>query len=343
MAWLEETGEGWVVRWWTAGRGSAKGRSSPQKNKPAALKEKARIAAKLKAERPARAGAMPIGELVDRHLDELRKRGKGLHRYPEQFRGCITRLAKEKNWTTTADMSRESITGLAVGEHRYVKALLHTAVLFDQPVSSSALVVKRPTVTRKPLVPLLTDAQVDALLAKAATYSHDLMVIGHLVATYGHRGESLTKMNVDDVDLRDMDASAISMPVKGGDRISHPILRATADLLQMVVAGRPAGDPLFRNPATEERWRDGDLLSQYWYHQVGERTVATHPGIYHLKRRAISRMLAADLDVATIASMTGHRVPTVILTYARTNEDRQRAALATLKTLSCPAVPLEKS
>lgn len=54
------------------------------------------------------------------------------------------------------------------------------------------------------------------------------------------------------------------------------------------------------------------------------------PGIYQLKRRAISRMLAGGLDVATIASITGHRTPAGLLTYARTNEDRQRAALAVL-------------
>jgi hypothetical protein len=343
MPWLEKTSEGYVVRWWTAGRGSTKGRSNPLTNKPAAEKEKKRIAAQLKAAKPARAGAMPISELVDRHLEELKKRGKGLHDYPKKLRTCIMRLAEEKGWKTTADITRESATGLAIGEHRWVKAILHTGVLFDQPVALAALAVPRPTKTRKPALDLLTDAQIDALLARAALYSHDLLLVGHLVATYGHRGESLTKMTVADVVMPDLDTCSISMPVKGGDRIRHPVLRATAELLALSIMGKPEDAPLIRHPGTGGAWRNGDLLSQYWYHQVGKHVTPTHPGIYHLKRRAISRMLAAGLDVATIASMTGHRIPTVILTYARTNEARQIAALATLSQISCPAVPCEKS
>ena len=65
------------------------------------------------------------------------------------------------------------------------------------------------------------------------------------------------------------------------------------------------------------------------------------PRVYHYldgeltvwKRRAITRLLAAGQDPATIASITGHRTPAVILTYARTNEERQQSAIAAIERL----------
>jgi integrase len=83
-------------------------------------------------------------------------------------------------------------------------------------------------------------------------------------------------------------------------------------------------------------------LSNCWYHQIGEFVTPDKPGIYHLKRRAISRLLAKGIDPATIASMTGHRTPSIILAYARTNEERQRVALAALEVLSVTPVTPQK-
>jgi hypothetical protein len=72
----------------------------------------------------------------------------------------------------------------------------------------------------------------------------------------------------------------------------------------------------------------------YWYHQVGENVTKDRPGIYNLKRYAVTRLLSQGLDVATIASITGHRTPAVILTYASTNYEQQKAAVAALEKIS---------
>jgi hypothetical protein len=340
MPWLEKhKAGGWVVRWWTAGRGSAKGRSDPLPNKPAAEVESRRIAGELAARRPVRVDVLiPWAQLITRYLDALAAKGKGSHRYPAHVRQVLTALGPARGWTHARDVTPATAGGLTVTEHRYVKALLRFAVLLDQPVHASALRLPRPAKPRVPAGDLLTEAEVGKLLARAKTYSPDLHATGHLVATYGHRPESLTKMTVQDVDLAN---GQISMPVKSGDRIRHPITGETAAILRRLIKGRDPAAPLIqREDGTA--WASGDRLSTYWYHQVGEHVTPDRPGIYHLKRRAISRMLAAGLDVATIASMTGHRTPSVILTYARTNEAAQRRAVAALESLACPAVPRAK-
>lgn len=340
MPWLEkQKAGGWVVRWWTAGRGSTKGRSDPLPNKPAAEVEARRITAELAARTPVRTGVLiPWAQLITRYLDALAAKGKGSHRYPAHVRQVLAALGTARGWTHARDVTPATAQGLTVTEHRYVKALLRFAVLMDQPVHASALRLPRPAKPRVPAGDLLTDAEVAALLARAATYSPDLAATGHLVATYGHRPESLTKMLVKDVDLA---KRLISMPVKSGDRIRHPITRETAGILTTLIASRAPGAPLIQRP-DGTAWVSGDRLSTYWYHQVGEHVTPDRPGIYHLKRRAISRMLAAGLDVATIASMTGHRTPAVILTYARTNDAAQQRALEALESLACPAVPRAK-
>jgi hypothetical protein len=45
----------------------------------------------------------------------------------------------------------------------------------------------------------------------------------------------------------------------------------------------------------------------------------------------ITRLLAQGLDVATIAGITNSRTPAVILTYARSNDTKQKAAVAAME------------
>lgn len=178
------------------------------------------------------------------------------------------------------------------------------------------------------------------LLERAGRYSADLAAAGYLIATYGHRPESLVRVTCGDVRLDDRPPT-IAMPVKSGDRIRHPLTAATVAVLRPLVAGRPAAAPLLLRPDGEP-WANGDALAVYWYHQVGERVTPDRPGIYHLKRRAITRLLAAGQDPATIASITGHRTPSVILTYARTNDARQQAAIAALEKIGDTPVSPKK-
>jgi len=106
-------------------------------------------------------------------------------------------------------------------------------------------------------------------------------------------------------------------------------------LLRKVIGKRKAG-PLLIAP-TGKPWASGQHASAWFWHFVGAGV-----GIYQLKSYAISRMLAGGLDLATVASITGHRTPAVLLRYARVNQDRQLAALRVISgDRATPVLPIK--
>jgi integrase len=258
-------------------------------------------------------------------------RGRDSATYPEKVGDSLSRLIAARGWRSTADVTPSNAGALNVSQHRYLKAALRFAQLLNQPVDPRCVRLPLPKRPRKPLAALLTDDEVAALIARAARYSPFLAAAGHLVATYGHRPESLVKITCGDIDLA-ATPPTIAMEVKSGDRIRHPLTAETVAILRPLIAGRPLASRLLLRP-DGGTWASGDALALYWYRQVGENVTPDRPGIYHLKRRAITRLLAAGQDPATIASITGHRTPSVILTYARTNDQRQQAAIAALESL----------
>lgn len=332
MASVERHGSGWRPVWWTNGRGSKRGKGEVFPRKADAIAAAKRIEAELSARRPVSMGTLLTwSEVISRYQAQLVERGHTAHGYPEKVGKSLETLVATRGWKTTGDVTPGNVGVLKVSQHRYLKAALRFAQLLNQPVDQRCVRLKPPRRAKKPAAALLTDEEVAALIDRAGRFSAALAAAGYLVATYGHRPESLVRMVCGDVQLAGQPPT-ISMPVKSGDRIRHPLTAASVEVLRPLVAGRPAAAPLLLRPDGEP-WKDGDALAIYWYHQVGEHVTPGRPGIYHLKRRAITRLLAAGMDPATIASITGHRTPSVILTYARTNEQRQAAAIAVLEKI----------
>lgn len=348
MASIERHGAGFRVIWRDGGKGSTPKKSKVFGTKGEAKAEKRAVEARLAARTAiAQASAIPLAELIERYLADVAARGRGAHNYAEDCRASMTKLAKARGWETAQDVTMGNVGVLKTSQHRYLKSVLRYASRIDQPLDHRLLTLRAPARKRKPVADLITPWQRLALFARARRFGADLVLAAHLVATYGHRPESLAKTKVGDVEMPDPARGGwIRLEVKSGDTIRHPILPRTARMIARVTAGRTVDAPLILRPAeaacshkrhsdfSGEGWPCGNDLSIYWYHQVGERVTPATPGIYHLKRLAISSLLSAGLDVATIASITGHRTPAVILTYARTNESRQRAALRAMESLS---------
>jgi hypothetical protein len=213
------------------------------------------------------------------------------------------------------------MAGLKLGQWRVAKACLRWArVYLRQPVDEAAIARRPQRRVSQPTPDLLTDLEVRKLVARAAQLGGDSgRALAHLVSTYGHRPQSLVQVRVSDVELGRV--PRITLPVKSGDTIRHPILPETAALLRRLARGRAKDELLLRDPSGEP-WAGGGKASAWFWHQVGEGV-----GIYQLKSYAISRMLDRKLDLKTIASITGHRTPAVLLRYARTNETRQQRAI----------------
>ena len=209
------------------------------------------------------------------------------------------------------------------GSRRLVQSCLRWGVE-EARAAVPAECLKLPTGQRQRIAPpdLMADDVWRQVQAAADAADLHLGTIVHLVGHYGHRPESLAKLCAEDVQYGAQ--PKITLTVKGGDRITHPIAEETAERLR-------ADPPPFRDYLTDLPYPSGWDISVRYRSRVGRAVCPDTPGIYALKRRAISAMLARGLDAATVASITGHRRPDVLIRhYARTNEDRQRRALVAI-------------
>ena len=326
-------GKKYRVIWREGGRGSQRHVSEGFKQKSGAEAERERIIERLRAAEPlGNRTLVPIGEVLNRWLLSRKAERNSTDLYLAKSRKCLGALIKAKGWSTTKDVTRESVAGTKRGALRLLRAMLTHAKTYDQPTDPHVWDIPMPPRPDRPKAALLTDDQVADLLAEAAVWSPSNGVLAHLLATYGHRPESLAQAKVGDVDL---DAGTIELPVKSIGkmrRIQHPLLGDTVSAIRPICTGRPKGAPLFINHLGQP-WETGQAIAQWWYDSVGREVLGKDHracGIYQLKRYAISRMSAFGQDLATIGSFTG-QTPETVMKYMRTNEARQQAGLETMK------------
>lgn len=311
MPYLEPHGDGWRVCWRDGGRGSKIHKSRSFGTKTAANDE---LNARRVAERARRSPGGLVLSWADvraRWLNHLAERGRTAD-YCAKAKATLERCTG--SWASTTDATPSSMAALRIGPWRLAKACLRWARTYlGQTVDHAAVASFPGKQVQRPALDLLTDRQVHALVRSArAAGGVSGELLAHLVATYGHRPQSLVQLRVEDADLR---RQRITLTVKSGDIIRHPILPETARLLRRAIGKRTTGRIL-------ADWPTGQRASAWFWHQAGKGV-----GIYRLKSYAISRMLAGGLDLKTVASITGHRTPAILLRYARVNEDRQRCAL----------------
>jgi integrase len=319
----------WVVRWREGGRGSKQHSSPYFATKREAEDCKAQVEARITAERSPGGFTLTGLELAERWRAHLKSAGR-VARYCEQAPDAVGKALGE---APLSALSPTTLRALKLGTLRDTLACLRWGVReLSIAVPPKCLEVKPPARTKKPKPDLMPDDVFATIQAAADEVSPDMGAIVHLVGTYGHRPQSLSLMVATDLDTK---RKRLSLVVKGGDRIRHPILDETVERLRAVIKQRTGGGPVFLDPRDGQPFKDGHAISQVYRSCLGRSRWPDEPGIYALKRRAISTMLGLGLDPATIASITGHRRPDVLLRhYARTNEDRQEAALDAIKRRS---------
>lgn len=317
---IHRRGKSWTVRWREGGRGSPLLAATYQ-TKTLASQAAREIEARINRQKPARSQAVILlPDLVQMWLDSR----------PQTYRAKVEAeiqraLGPRTQWRVAADIDRAGVMGLKAGEARLVKALLRFAGGLGQRVDPGALMARRAR-QKRPGPSLLTDEQAAAAQELADSWGPCYGLAVHLVRTYGHRPASLCACSIGA-----LEGELLTLPVKGGDIHRHPVLPETVERWSAAAAGRDPGEPVLLH--SEGRpWKSSTSLTSWYYHQIGQ---AAHPhdqGIYALKRWAISRMLAAGLDAVTVASLTGHRTPSLLMdVYARTHEGRQAAALEVLR------------
>jgi len=351
--WIESRKRGWYrVRWREDGKPKA---SEVYTDKSKAEDRRRLVLNFLRAREPLapsrRAGALPFGEVVQRWSRS--KVADGMtQEHADQVVAMLTKLAAERDWQTTRDVTAEAIDAWKVARngrgvarpYAYLRGVLRWAKRTQgQPIWDDAASLEMKTPRRKPLEDLLTQAQLDELIVKAATFGPQCAALARYLSTYGARPRTAFKLRVGDVDLQ---RGTLTIRVKGGDTARHPLFPETVADFRAIIGGRDPSEPLFLSHLKGERgplpWIGSGAMTSWWYCLVGRdlidaddkpRLPAPLWGIYNLKRFAISRMVkgekpwARPLTVAEVKLFTAHRSDSQVLRYMRTNEEDARAVM----------------
>lgn len=325
MASIEKLGPRcYRVRWREGGRGTPQHSSERFETRRQAEQYAEQIAARAVAHRRPEGLALTGLQLAERWRVHLQSAGRS-ERYCQMAPDLVSVAI---GTLSLATMKVETLRALGLGKRRVIQACLRWGAS-ELKAAIPPACLKLPTGPRakRPAPDLMPDEVLDRIQVAADAVSAHLGAIVHLVATYGHRPQSLARLRI-----ADHDAGKLRLTVKGGDVVEHPILAETAKRLKDCAGDRPTGERLFLDARTGLPFTDGHGIAMLYRSCIGRSRWKPEPGIYALKRRAISHMLGLNLDPATIASITGHRRPDVLLRhYARTNEERQKAALLALK------------
>lgn len=227
---------------------------------------------------------------------------------------------------------------------RLVLAWAVTEQLIELPPPIAAWRPKRPQ--RKPAKSLLTDAQVVAIRNRAATYGAAAAAIIDYLLTYGARPITACRLKRSDLDPMRAELVIESAKHSGGWR--HAV--RPKDVETWTRLSKLPDDPLFPHWKEPRAWRIKDGSAQElinWYRNNIGTKIAGLDGldtIYSLKRRAVTTMWSAGIDVPTMASFTGHQHLGTLMNYGRTNPDVQRAALAKLgkRVVMSKSLPITK-
>jgi hypothetical protein len=339
MAYVQPTPGGFKVRWREGGRGSPLLASPVYAEEAQARDAAADIGAGLLARRAlseskAHGAALPLLEVVHR-WSAARVADRGItERYAKRTTKMLRELADRMGWETVADITPAEVDRWRItngGRNARLGASLRAVLRWAeerlrQPVPPGSWVALRPARTaRRPRRDLPAAKDLARWQLRADEVSDDAGALVHCLLTYGWRPIAAARMLVSDFDAKR--GTILLRDLKGtGDDLVHPILPATAKRLRGLAEGRKPADPLFVDPRSGKAWIDeegGHGMSWWWREHV-----TRDRGIYDLKRHAISGMLARGLAPQDVALFTGHRSLSQVLIYARTNEERARAALA---------------
>lgn len=229
---------------------------------------------------------------------------------------------------------------------QYLVTVLQWAVDAHRlPIRADALEWRPKKYGRKPPMPLLTDAQVDAVRNAARSYGRVAFAIVDYLLTYGARPITACRLTLADLDAINGDLVINDAKHSGGWR--HVVHERHLEAWQSLhdAESKPT-DPLFWHYREKRAWKikngGASELTNWYRNTIGKKLkLGKMNGIYHLKRYAITTMLRRNIDPATVALFTGHLDIEQVLTYAKSNADLQREALAKLLPASPASVPNE--
>lgn len=287
-------------------------------------------------------------------LDIWKKEDPSPYRKDVEVR--LSAAAKARGWS---DISRIDVGELKAWQRecrcprygQYMATVMRWAAAeHHMDIRPDALAWKPGSYARKAPVPLLTDQQAKAIRESAKSYGDRAFAIIDYLLTYGARPITACRLVRNNLDLRRSELVIDDAKHSGGwrhavhdrHRTAWPKVAIRLKDGEVRDTGR---DPLFPHCREDRAWkvdRSAAELCNWYKNTIAKKLkLGRMSGIYHLKRYAITSMLQRGIDPATVALFTGHLDINQVLTYAKSNSQTQRAALAAMegKTLVPRKVP----
>ncbi len=264
---------------------------------------------------------------------------------------AASRMWERLNDITMSNLNAWKIDAGGVGISKTLACLL--ALLrwgrrqYGLSIDAAVLRHETPKAPRKVMADvLLTDHQVSLIMERAMGLGPGVAALIHYLATYGPRPITACTRKVSDVDFT---AGTILVDGKRSGQWRHALLPETVDLFAVATRGRTLDDALFLQPRRTGSRKGADRghgwpvssdhsaasLCEWYRHNLGRPICGkAMDGIYHLKRYAITGMLARGIDPATVAKFTGHLSLPQVLLYARGNLTTTKTALEKLSVLA---------
>lgn len=328
MASVEPVSGGWRVTWREGGRGAKQLHTPVYATKPEAMAALEMIEGRLAAGRPLRRGVLlPIGQVLQRWKSSRLNCDEPNDEWTtENSVGRARKHLEAMGWKNTADITAAEVqrwrdkTANTRRAGVILASILRWARDFaEQPVDDRALAALRPPrgKWRRERRELPTVEAVTAAYALAAKVNANVAGMVHVAVIYGWRATTLAKLSVGDIR-----GDVATTQVKGGRTVDVVIMPPTVEMLGRLTDGRASGDPIFLDPRSGARWAlNGSRSFPQWCRDnLGF-------SYYDFKYFAVTNLLDV-LDDHVAQSVTTHLTPGQLRRYARTNEERGRAAIA---------------
>ncbi len=265
----------------------------------------------------------------------------------------LLRVIEAHSWSAVEDLTPEGLYGYAKETKQSRRDVLGLITILRWakrlrrvPVAADVLELPLPPIkSHAAKKKLLTDDDVMKIKTLAWTKNRRAGCIVDYLLSYGARPITACRL------LRS-DLSGTTLTIRDAKRSgtwSHPVGGEDAANWLSLTDGPPwngsPGAPLFPHWRNDVPWRvirGGAHQLNHWYRRCIAQPLGLPDGMvgnYDLKRRSISGMLKAGIDLPTVALFTGHRTLSQLLKYATTNEEN---ALAALKIIEGSRVKLPK-
>jgi integrase len=305
----------------------------------------------------AKAAPLSVGEAVQTYIQRRRARGTGR---PKDDETALRKYLGSLAYKRVAGLEHDQLQSFAHRSPRHVCRSLRAALnatphdIRPNSVVLSALREHRPQQRREQIEAVMSEAEVEAMVAGARQYDRQYGLLVEVLSSTGCRPSQIVRCRIGDVRVQE-NVLVVPASFKGKDPTSpKPVSRLPLDPTAMHelaawASGKPDDALLFAMPLMVRKgrgWRvaQGEVrpwTKQDWADAAKAAGINGKWRTYDLRHARIVRLILAGVPIGAIADKLDTSAKMIEHSYARwigsTTDDLFRAALPKRRKLAAVA------